>query len=69
MWVYPIVADVAASMVADLVAWLALALGRRSLGPRCRFDLILPAAVLNAAIAGLLLCFVQLAALMAWCRR
>lgn len=63
VWVYPVVATLAASVVADLIALLVSQLVGDPINLADAFDLILPAAVLNAAIAGLLLPFVRLAAL------
>ena len=56
MWAYPILAAFAGSIVADLVSLAALSLvGNGSLGTTVPLQLILSAAVLNAAITGLLL--------------
>lgn len=54
-WVYPIVATFVGSIVADLVSLGALSLVGGSLRSGIPVDLLVPAAVLNAAIAGLLL--------------
>ncbi|TME35267.1 MAG: rod shape-determining protein MreD [Chloroflexi bacterium] len=56
VWAYPILAAFAGSIVADLVSLAALSLvGNGSLGTTVPLQLILSAAVLNAAITGLLL--------------
>jgi cell shape-determining protein MreD len=55
VWVYPIGAALAGSMVADFVSLGALAAVGGSLGAGIPFELIVPAAVLNAALTGLLL--------------
>jgi len=56
VWAYPILAAFAGSVVADLVSLAALSLvGNGSLGTTVPLQLILSAAVLNAAITGLLL--------------
>jgi len=54
VWAYPILAAFAGSIVADLVSLAALSLvGNGSLGTTVPLQLILSAAVLNAAITGL----------------
>jgi rod shape-determining protein MreD len=61
-WVYPVLAALIGSMVADVVSLAAVALlagGRLQLGNPA--ELIIPAAVLNAAIAGLALIPLRLA--------
>jgi hypothetical protein len=55
VWAYPILAAFVGSIVADLVSLAALSLVGGSLGTTVPLQLILPAAVLNAAITGLLL--------------
>jgi len=56
VWAYPILAAFAGSIMADLVSLAALSLvGNGSLGTTVPLQLILSAAVLNAAITGLLL--------------
>lgn len=61
IWLYPILAGFAASVLADLViVGVFRLLG--ALEPAIPFGLILPAAVLNAAIVGLLLFPARLAA-------
>jgi len=56
VWAYPILAAFAGSIVADLVSLAALSLvGNGSLGTTVPLQLILSAAILNAAITGLLL--------------
>lgn len=55
VWAYPIVAAFVGSIVADLVSLAALSLVGGSLGTSVPLQLILPAAVLNAATAALLL--------------
>lgn len=54
-WVYPIVAAFIGSIVADLVSQGALSLVGGSLRSGIPVDLLVSAAVLNAAIAGILL--------------
>jgi rod shape-determining protein MreD len=54
IWLYPILAGFVASIVADLVIIGVFRL-MGALAPAIPFDLILPAAVLNAAICGALL--------------
>jgi rod shape-determining protein MreD len=54
-WIYPIVAAFVGSLIADLVALGVLTLVEVPLGGALPFDLLLPAAVLNTAIAALLL--------------
>jgi rod shape-determining protein MreD len=54
-WIYPIGAALAGSLLADLVALAVLRLVDLPLAGAVPFDLLLPAAVLNAALAGLLL--------------
>jgi rod shape-determining protein MreD len=54
-WVYPVGAAFAGSVVADLVSVAALTLVGGSLGTSVPIELLIPAAVLNAAITGLLL--------------
>jgi rod shape-determining protein MreD len=63
VWVYPVVATLAASVVADVIALLVSQLVGDPINVTDALDLILPAAVLNAALAGVLLPFVRLAAL------
>ena len=63
VWVYPVIATLAASILADVIALLVSQLVGDPINLTDVLDLILPAAVLNAAIAGLLLPFVRLAAL------
>jgi rod shape-determining protein MreD len=61
-WVYPILAALVGSMLADAVSLAALALvGSGSLRLGIPSELIVPAAVLNAAIAGLALVPLRLA--------
>jgi len=55
VWAYPILAAFAGSIVADLVGLAALSLVAGSQGTTVPLQLIIPAAVLNAAIAGVLL--------------
>jgi rod shape-determining protein MreD len=55
VWAYPVVAAFAGSIVADLVSLAALSLVGGSVGTTVPLQLILPAAVLNAATTGLLL--------------
>ena len=56
VWAYPILAAFVGSIVADLVSLAALSLvGGSSLGTTVPLQLIVPAAVLNAATTGLLL--------------
>ena len=55
VWVYPIGAAFVGSIVADLVSLGTLSLVGGSLGTGIPMGLVLPAAVLNAAIAGVLL--------------
>jgi cell shape-determining protein MreD len=55
VWVYPIAAAFVASILADLVSLGALSLVGGSLGTAVPLQLLVPAAVLNAAITGLLL--------------
>lgn len=55
VWVYPIAAAFVGSVVADLVMLAALTLVGGSLGVGIPLELVVPAAVLNAAITGLLL--------------
>jgi len=55
VWAYPILAAFVGSIVADLVSLAALSLVGGSLGTTVPLQLILPAAVLNATITGLLL--------------
>jgi rod shape-determining protein MreD len=54
-WVYPVGAAFVGSIVADLVALGALSLVGGSLGTTVPMELIVPAAILNAAVTGLLL--------------
>lgn len=63
VWVYPVVATLAASIVADVIALLVSQLVGDPINLADALDIILPAAVLNAVIAGILLPFVRLAAL------
>lgn len=63
VWVYPVLAALLASALADIAALLISRLVGDPISLADAWDLILPAAVLNAAIAGLLLPFVRLAAL------
>ncbi len=55
VWVYPIVACFACSILADVVTLSIARLVGTPVGSGLPFDIILPAAVLNAAICGLLL--------------
>jgi cell shape-determining protein MreD len=55
VWVYPIGAAFVGSVVADLVSLAALTLVGGSLGVGIPLELVVPAAVLNAALTGLLL--------------
>ena len=55
VWVYPVGAAFAGSVVADLVSLAALTMVGGSLGVGIPLDLLIPAAVLNAALTGLLL--------------
>jgi rod shape-determining protein MreD len=55
VWAYPIIAAFIGSIVADLVSLAALSLVGGSFGTSVPMQLILPAAVLNAATAALLL--------------
>ena len=55
VWAYPILAAFVGSIVADVVGLAALSLVGGSLGTTVPLQLILPAAVLNATITGLLL--------------
>ena len=61
VWLYPILAGFAASILADLVIIGVFRL-LGAVAPAIPFNLILPAAVLNAAIVGLLLYPARLAA-------
>ena len=54
-WVYPVGAAFVGSIFADLVSLAALSLVGGSLGTTIPVDLLVPAAVLNAAITGVLL--------------
>lgn len=62
-WVYPVLATLLGSVVADLVMLGVFRLVDAPLQLGIPFDLILPAAILNAAIAGVLLFPARLAAL------
>jgi cell shape-determining protein MreD len=62
-WVYPVLATLVGSVVADVVLLGVYRLVETPLQVGVPFDLILPAAVLNAAIAGLLIYPARLAAL------
>jgi rod shape-determining protein MreD len=62
VWVYPVLATLIASVVADVIALLVSELVGDPINMADALDLILPAAVLNAAIAGILLPFARLAA-------
>jgi rod shape-determining protein MreD len=62
VWVYPIVATLIASVVADMIALLVSHLVGDPINMADALDLIVPAAVLNAAIAGLILPLARLAA-------
>jgi hypothetical protein len=55
LWVYPIGAAFVGSVVADFVSLASLTFVGGSMGGGVPLDLIMPAAVLNAAITGLLL--------------
>ncbi|HEX6139252.1 MAG TPA: rod shape-determining protein MreD [Candidatus Limnocylindria bacterium] len=55
VWVYPIIAALAGSVLADLVSLGVLRLIDAPLQVGVPFDLIVPAAVLNAALVGVLL--------------
>lgn len=55
VWVYPIAAAFVGSVVADVVSLASLTFVGGSMGVGVPLDLIMPAAVLNAAITGLLL--------------
>jgi rod shape-determining protein MreD len=55
VWVAPVVAAFAASIAADLVTLTVSRLVGEPLAAGAPFELVLPAAVLNAAIAGLLI--------------
>jgi rod shape-determining protein MreD len=55
VWAYPILAAFLGSIVADIVGFAALTLVGGSQGTTLPLQLVLPAAVLNAAITGLLL--------------
>ena len=55
VWAYPIVAAFVGSIIADLVSLAALSLVGGSVGTSVPLQLILPAAVLNAATTALLL--------------
>jgi cell shape-determining protein MreD len=55
VWVYPIAAAFVGSLVADLISLAALSLVAGSLGTGIPVQLLVSAAVLNAAITGLLL--------------
>ena len=55
VWVYPVGAAFAGSVVADLVSVAALTMVGGSLGVGIPLELLIPAAVLNAALTGLLL--------------
>ena len=55
VWVYPVGAAFAGSVVADLVSLAALTMVGGSLGVGIPLELLIPAAVLNAALTGLLL--------------
>jgi len=55
VWVYPIAAAFAGSLVADLISLAALSLVGGSLSVGIPIEIIVPAAVYNAAITGLLL--------------
>jgi rod shape-determining protein MreD len=62
VWVYPVLAALVASVLADIIALLVSQLVGDPINMADAVDLILPAAVLNAAIAGLLLPFARLVA-------
>jgi rod shape-determining protein MreD len=62
VWVYPIVATLIASVLADMIALLVSHLVGDPINMADALDLIVPAAVLNAAIAGLILPLARLAA-------
>ncbi len=55
VWVYPVGAAFAGSVVADLVSLAALTMVGGSLGVGIPLELLIPAAVLNAALTGLLI--------------
>ncbi|MDP9269483.1 MAG: rod shape-determining protein MreD [Chloroflexota bacterium] len=55
VWVYPIAAAFVGSIVADLVSIAALSLVDKSFNTTVPLELLFPAAVLNAAITGVLL--------------
>ncbi len=55
VWVYPIAATFAGSVVADFIGLAALTLVGGSLGVGFPIDIVVPAAVYNAAIAGVVL--------------
>ena len=59
VWVYPVLAALVASVLADVIALLASQLVGDPINMADAVDLILPAGVLNAAIAGLLLPFAR----------
>lgn len=62
-WVYPVVAVFVTSVVADLFQLVLFRLVAEPVQPGWPFGLIIPAAVLNAAIAAVLVVPVRLAAL------
>ena len=66
VWVYPVLAAFAGSILADLVALSVAQLVGSPLSQGVPLDLILPAAALNAAICGLLLYPVRVLAARYW---
>jgi rod shape-determining protein MreD len=55
VWIYPVLAAFVGSVVGDLVSLAALSFVGGSLGTSVPLQLIVPAAVLNAALTGILL--------------
>lgn len=66
VWVYPVLAAFGGSILADVVSLTVSRLVGSPLSSAIPFELILPAAALNAAICGLLLYPVRLLALRYW---
>lgn len=66
VWVYPVLAAFAGSILADLVSLTVAQLVGSPLSQSLPLDLILPAAALNAAICGLLLYPVRMLAVRYW---
>jgi rod shape-determining protein MreD len=66
VWVYPVLAAFAGSIAADLVSLAVARMVGSPVSQGVPVDLILPAAALNAAIAGLLLYPVRVLAIRYW---